>query len=108
MSLPVKIGNYRFERNLGNGTFGKVKRKSQVTKMMTTKKAPINHSFSNDPFIGNNQCQRHLILVVSLIKQRKLLFASDISHLILTSLCSGRERDHQSQSGDQNTEQAQD
>jgi len=25
MSLPVKIGNYRFERNLGNGTFGKVK-----------------------------------------------------------------------------------
>jgi len=27
MSLPVKIGNYRFERNLGNGTFGKVKRK---------------------------------------------------------------------------------
>ena len=28
MSLPVKIGNYRFERNLGNGTFGKVKRKS--------------------------------------------------------------------------------
>ena len=28
MSLPVKIGNYRFERNLGNGTFGKVKCKS--------------------------------------------------------------------------------
>ena len=28
MSLPIKIGNYRFERNLGNGTFGKVKRKS--------------------------------------------------------------------------------
>ena len=27
MSLPIKIGNYRFERNLGNGTFGKVKRK---------------------------------------------------------------------------------
>ena len=30
MSLPVKIGNYRFERNLGNGTFGKVKRKCDV------------------------------------------------------------------------------
>lgn len=27
MSLPVKIGTYRFERNLGNGSFGKVKRK---------------------------------------------------------------------------------
>lgn len=25
MSIPIKIGNYRFERNLGNGTFGKVK-----------------------------------------------------------------------------------
>ena len=25
MSLPVRIDNYRFERNLGNGTFGKVK-----------------------------------------------------------------------------------
>jgi len=25
MSLPVKIGTYRFERNLGNGSFGKVK-----------------------------------------------------------------------------------
>ena len=33
MSLPIKIGNYRFERNLGNGTFGKVKCKLTSNKL---------------------------------------------------------------------------
>lgn len=28
MSFHIKIGNYRFSKNLGNGSFGKVKSKS--------------------------------------------------------------------------------
>jgi hypothetical protein len=27
MSFAIKIGNYRFSKNLGDGNFGKVKRK---------------------------------------------------------------------------------
>lgn len=31
MSFHIKIGNYRFSKNLGTGSFGKVKRKRTLT-----------------------------------------------------------------------------
>jgi len=31
MSFAIKIGNYRFSKNLGDGNFGKVKRKNTHT-----------------------------------------------------------------------------
>jgi hypothetical protein len=34
MSFAIKIGNYRFSKNLGDGNFGKVKRKEK-NKLLT-------------------------------------------------------------------------
>ena len=53
MSLPVQIGNYRIERNLGNGSFGKVK-----CKLLLNKPTFFGQNFKSNKKLQNSRTER--------------------------------------------------
>lgn len=48
MSFAIKIGNYRFSKNLGDGNFGKVKRKEPTAKPNFSRIQRVNWPQSRD------------------------------------------------------------